>query len=122
VQNQARPQPISNNVLNQEKEIEILKKDYEIESLKLELQRIMDEKNILTHKIFELETEIEKKDEIIAEFKQKQALQEKTTENLSREKFLLHLGTEVAKRCEKAEKEGEKNGCKELYFKFVNEQ
>ena len=109
-------------VIQAENEIETLKQNYEMEKLKIELQKLMKEKNEEVHKNFELQTEIEEKNEIIVNLEQKVKILESKPKNLSQEAFLLHLGNVVYERCEKAEARGEKNGCKDIYYNFITNE
>lgn len=118
--------PLDENIKIQNNKINNLKKDFEIESLKIEIQRIIDEKNLLTHKNFELWEKIAEKNnniklltqEIII-YKEKLRKYTEKPQNLTQEAFLLHLGNIVYDGCEKAELEGDKNKCKDIYFKFI---
>lgn len=111
--------PITNQAIKNDNEILLLKKEFHIESLTLDLQRIMEEKNLLTHENFELKDNIVKKDILIKDLEQKIKAYDEKANDLSQEEFLKFLGQEIYERCEKSEREGEKNSCKDLYYKFI---
>jgi hypothetical protein len=120
VQNNIEVIPTKNNIIQDSSmEIEIMKKDYEIESLKLEYNRLMDEKNILTQDNFNLTSKLEEKDIKINELEEKLSIYAEKPKDLTQEAFLLHLGTLIYKRCEKSQNETEKNNCKDLYFDYI---
>lgn len=111
---------ISNPVIQKDSlSVEILKRDYDIESMGLEINRIMEEKNILISENFELTGLIEEKDIKIKNLEEKLLIYSQKPKDLTQEAFLMHLGTLVYERCEKTELETENNNCKELYYNYV---
>lgn len=109
--------------------IEIMKKDYEIQSLTLEYERLTKENNLLIEENTKITNQNKEKDLIISQNKiliedLEKKLKEFTNipKNLSQEAFIINLGTQIYNKCEKWDlSEVEKVNCKELYFNFVKQ-
>ena len=100
---------------SQKMDFDNYKLEFEYKKLQLDYQEVMEEKNELTHENFELKEKIE-------ELEAKLEKYNKNSENLSQEAFKLHLGNLILERCEKTPVESEANKCKDLYYKFVNDE
>ena len=93
--------------------------NFEYETLQISYERVQNENEYLSaenQNLLQKNIELQEKYSIAAA--ELQQIKNKP-KNIDSEEFLLYLGSEVSKLCEKADSEGEKNKCKDLFYNYV---
>lgn len=109
--------PVENCVAESNRnQLQSLSFEIESERNQFRISSLQDEINTCTTKIAEKQREISLLEADKLELSQ---YIQNIPKNSDKEKFLLHLGTELSKKCENTSEENVKESCKQLYYNYL---